>query len=37
VTAPVVGTVTEVTVRAGQQVAMDAQLAVIEPAPEDGG
>ena len=32
----VAGTVTEVTARAGQQVAMDAQLAVIEPAPEDG-
>jgi acetyl-CoA/propionyl-CoA carboxylase biotin carboxyl carrier protein len=31
VTAPAAGTVTEVTARTGQQVAMDAQLAVIEP------
>jgi acetyl-CoA/propionyl-CoA carboxylase, biotin carboxylase, biotin carboxyl carrier protein len=34
VTAPIAGTVTEVTARAGQQVAMDAQLAVIDPGPE---
>jgi acetyl-CoA/propionyl-CoA carboxylase, biotin carboxylase, biotin carboxyl carrier protein len=31
VTAPVAGTVAEVAARAGQQVAMDARLAVIEP------
>jgi len=37
VTAPVAGTVAEVAARAGQQVAMDARLAVIEAAPEDGG
>ena len=34
VTAPVGGTVAELAARAGQQVAMDARLAVIEAAPE---
>jgi len=34
VTAPVAGTVTELTARAGQQVGMDAPLAVIDPTPE---
>jgi biotin carboxyl carrier protein len=33
----VAGTVAEVAARAGQQVAMDARLAVIEAEPEDGG
>jgi len=37
VTSPVAGTVAEVAARAGQQVAMDARLAVIEAAPEDSG
>ena len=37
VTAPVAGTVAEVAARAGQQVAMDARLAVIEPKINDDG
>ena len=34
VTAPLAGTVTEVTARTGQQVGMDAPLAVITPSQE---
>jgi biotin carboxyl carrier protein len=35
VTAPLDGTVTELTAKAGQQVRMDEPLAVIEPGTED--
>jgi acetyl-CoA/propionyl-CoA carboxylase biotin carboxyl carrier protein len=37
VTAPLDGTVTELTAKAGQQVRMDEPLAVISPEPADGG
>jgi len=37
VTSPLAGTVTELTARPGQQVTMDAPLAVIDPQSEDGG
>jgi acetyl-CoA/propionyl-CoA carboxylase, biotin carboxylase, biotin carboxyl carrier protein len=34
VTAPLAGTIAELAARAGQQVGMDAPLAVIDPKPE---
>jgi acetyl-CoA/propionyl-CoA carboxylase biotin carboxyl carrier protein len=37
VTAPLDGTVTELTAKAGQQVRMEEALAVIGPEPGDGG